>query len=97
MLLKWPVRLDWGGRSIDDGDRWFVKCIAQNASAAPRVPVHCEEVSLQRWFEAAGDERWIEEMVQAVGESPPSEPTAATIDREFEFYDFFSFLKCNEF
>jgi len=34
---------------------------------------------------------------QAVGESPPSEPTAATIDREFEFYDFFSFLKCNEF
>ena len=31
----------------DDGDR-FVKRITQNASTALRVPVRCEEISLQR-------------------------------------------------
>jgi len=37
----------------DDDDHWFVKRITQNASNALRVPVHCEEVSLQRWSEGA--------------------------------------------
>jgi len=33
----------------------------QNASTALRVPVRCEEVSLQRWSdsEEAGAERWM--------------------------------------
>jgi len=48
----------------DANDRRFAKRIMQNASTALRVPVRCEEISLQRWSEGAGAERWIAEMAR---------------------------------
>jgi len=70
----------------DADDRRFAKRIMQNASTALRVPVRCEEVSLQRWSKkpelSDGSRRWwglqnIPGPWTCNGESLMSKPTAA--------------------
>jgi len=60
-----------GNDDDDDDDDRFIKCITQNASTALRVPVRCEEISLQHWSKEPelSDRlwRWSGERFQALG------------------------------